>query len=476
MLYYRGISFSEDCIRRFLGHREREVKLTHEINNLEKSAVSLTVTVSQKDVAEMYETTMSKYTKNMMMPGFRKGHVPQSVIERKYGQAIKEATAMDIVEKSLQEILSDEKMEDARPIGYSQPSLKAVPPLDTDKDMTYTVTYDVFPKVVIEDLKGVEIKEAAVSVADSDIDKALERLRERNALVVDKKDDSKVEKGDVITINYAELNEDGGEVAGTRREDFTFTVGSGQNLYKIDDEIIGFSKGETRSIVKKFADDYEDKRIAGKSVTLSVTVTAIKERQLPELDDDFAQDVKDSYKTISDLRSGIRRELEMSMEDKVLALKREELLKILIDKYPFDIPQSMLNMELNGHWDLMAQQYGTTPDQMEKMMAAAGQSKEQVLKDWESESTATLKKQIIVESLVRSRNVSVLPEEVEAEYKRMAENNDAEVEDIKKYYEEPKTKEYLIDSIKERKMFEMLFKEVKVVKGDKMTLEELMKK
>lgn len=451
------------------------MKLTHEVSNLEKSRVSLTVTVSQKDVEAAYSTTMGQYTKNAMIPGFRKGHVPQNVLERKYGPAIKDATAMDLVEKSLQEILQDESMVNARPLGYSQPSLKSVPSLDTTQDMTYTVTYDVFPKVNVQDVGGITIKEPQTAVSDDDVNKSLDILREQNALVVDKADDTKVEKGNVITINYAELGEDGSEVAGTKREDFTFTVGTGANLYKVDDEVVGFAKGETRKITKTYKDDIEDKHLAGRSVTLNVTVTAIKERKLPDLDDDFAQDVKDSYKTLDDLKAGLRKNLERARADKLSSIKRDEILKQLIEKTPFDIPESMLQMELNGHWDMMAQQYGTSPEQFEQMASATGQDKETVLKGWESEAVATLKKQIITDSLVKARNVSVTPEEVEAEYTKMAEDSDAQVEDIKKYYEDAKTKEYLIEGIKERKMFDMLFKEVKVQKGDKMTLDALMK-
>lgn len=452
------------------------MKLTHEESNLEKSAVCLTVTVSQKDVADAYNAAMGQYTKNAMIPGFRKGHVPQNVLERKYGRAIKEATAMDLVEKSLQEILSDDKMSDIRPLGYSQPALKSVPVLDITQDMVYSVTYDVFPKVNIADLSGISIKEPQVAVSDEDVNRSLEILRQQNALVTDKADDTKVEKGNVITVNYAELGEDGSEIAGTRREDFTFTVGTGSNLYHIDDEVIGFAKGETRKITKTYDDSIEDKHIAGRTIALTVTVTAIKERKLPDLDDDFAQDVKDSYKTLDDLKAGLRKNLERAKDDKLASIKRDELLKQLIEKTPFDIPASMLKMELNGHWDMMAQQYGTTPEQFEQMAAATGQSKDAIFKGWESESEATLKKQIITDALVKSRNISVTPEEVEAEYKRMAEDSDAEVEDIKKYYEEPKAKEYLIDSIKERKMFDVLFKEVKVQKGDKITLDALMKR
>lgn len=450
------------------------MKLTHEVSNLEKSAVCLTVTVSQKDVADTYNATMSKYTKNAMIPGFRKGHVPQSVLEKKYGTMIKEAAAMDIVDKSIREVFDAEDMASKLPLSYSRPALKNVPELNTAEDMTYSVTYDIFPEVGTLDVSGLAIKEAQVSVTDDDVKKALENLRERNAFVVDKAGDT-VEKGDVVTMNYAMLDDDGAEVAGTKREDFTFTVGSKMNMFELDDEIVGLTKGETRKINKTYAADHPNKSAAGKTLAFTVTITAVKERKLPDLDDDFAQDVKDSYKTLSDLKEGVKKDLESAKDEKLLEMKKEELLKELIAKTPFDIPQSMLDMELNSRWDTLAQQYGTTPEDFERIAKTSGSTKEQTLKEWESTSTDTLKKQIIVSALVKSRNVSVTPEEVEAEYKKMAETSDAEVEDIKKYYEEPKVKEYLIDSIKEKKMFEALFKEIKVQKGSKMTLDELMK-
>lgn len=451
------------------------MKLTHEVTKLEKSAVCLTVTVGQKDVADTYNDTMSKYTKNAVIPGFRKGHVPQSVLEKKYGAMIKEAAAMDIVDKSIREVFDAEDMAQNLPLSYSHPALKNVPELKVSEDMTYSVTYDVFPKVDAPDLKGVAIKEPQVAVKDEDVNKALERLRERNAYVVDKAGDT-VENGDVVTMNYAMLDEDGAEVAGTKREDFTFTVGSGMNVFQFDDELLGIKKGETRKINKTYAEDHPNKSVAGKTLTYTVTITAVKERKLPELDDDFAQDVKDSYKTLSDLKEGVKKDLESAKDEKLLEIKKEELLKQLLEKTPFDIPQSMLDMELNGRWDTMAQEYGATPEEFEKIARTSGSTKEQTLKEWETTSADTLKKQILVSELVKSRNVAVTPEEVEAEYEKMAEANDAEVEDIKKYYEDPKVKEYLLDSIKEKKMFHSIFDEVKVQKGDKMTLDELIKK
>ena len=124
-------------------------------------------------------------------------------------------------------------------------------------------------------------------------------------MVIDKKDET-VEKNNIVTIDYVELDDAKNEIAGTKREDFVFTVGTGENLYKVDDDIIGMKKGDSKEITKEFKKDYEDSDLAGKTVNLKVTVKAVKIRDLPALDDDFAQDCNEKYKTLQDMKDDIK--------------------------------------------------------------------------------------------------------------------------------------------------------------------------
>lgn len=447
------------------------MKLTKEFATLEKSAVKLTVTVAKDDVNSAYNETLSKYVKSAQIPGFRKGHVPASVLEKKYGDSLKMDTLSEIIDKSLGEVF--EKETDNRPLPYAQPAMDTMPEFDVSKDMTFSVTYDVFPKVSVKDFSGITVKEPQVSIGDAELQEELKAIQEKNALVTDKKDGESVEKDNIVTINYSEIDENGNEIADSKRQDFVFTVGTGENIYKIDDEIIGMKKNDTKEITKKYSKTEKDESLAGKTKKISVTVTAIKTRDLPALDDDLAQDVSDKYKTLDDMKKDIMKNMEVAKSRRIKELKNNSLLTQLVEKNAFDIPSSMLKAELDGRWNMMAQQFQTTPEQLDKMIAASGQTKEAMLSQWTGDSEKMLKSRIIVDSLIRDRNISVTPEEIETEYSKIAEEGGMSVDEVKKHYSDPRSKEYLIDDTKENKLYDQIYSEIKVTKGDKISFKEL---
>lgn len=427
------------------------MKLTTEFTNLEKSAVKLTVTIAKKDVQESYNSIVAKYVKSAQIPGFRKGHVPANVLERKYGDAIKADALSEIIDKSLNEIF--EKETENRPLPYQQPVMDQVPEFDVSKDLTYTVTFDVFPKVEVKDFSGIEVKEPQVTVGDKELEDELKAIQERNAVVMDKKADEAAEKDNIVTVDYKEEN-------GENRNGYVFTVGSADDIYKISDDVIGMKKDETKEVSK------DDKKI-------TLTVKAIKTRQLPALDDDLAQDVSEKFKTLDDLKADIKRNLEVAKTRKIAEIKSQSLLEQLVEKNAFDIPASMLAAELDGRWRMMAQQFQTSPEQLEKMIVASGQTKEAMLEQWTGDSEKMLKSRIIVDSLLRSKNISVTPEEIEAQYAKIAEDGGMTVEEVKNHYSDPRSKEWLIEDTKEQKLYEELYKEVKVSKGDKVSFADL---
>lgn len=447
------------------------MKLNKEFTKLEKSAVKLTVTVEKSDVQETYKTILDKYVKNAQIPGFRKGHVPAAVLERKFSDALKQDALSEIIDKSLNEVFENEK--ENRPLPYAQPVMEQFPELNLDSDLSYTVTFDVFPKIEVKDFSGITVKEPQVEITDKDIERELTAIQERNAVVMDKKDSETVAKDDIVTINYSELDENDKEIEGSKREGFVFTVGTGENIYKIDDEIIGMKKNETKQITKTYSKDEKDADLAGKTKKISVTVTSLKIRNLPALDDELAQDVNEKFKTLEDLKNDIKRSLETAKNRKISELKNNSLLSQLVEKNPFEIPASMLQAELDGRWRMMAQQFQTTPEQLEKMVTASGQTKETMLEQWTGDSEKMLKSRIIVDSLIREKNISVTPEEIEEQYAKIAQEGGISVDEVKKHYSDPRTKEYLIDDTKENKLYDEIYKTVKVSKGDKVNFEEL---
>ena len=453
------------------------MKVTKEISRLENSAVKLTATIAKEDVVSGYNKNISKYAKNVQLPGFRKGHVPVKVLEQKYGDSLKQEVLADLIDESLNQIFAEEESKDIRPLPYTQPCLDGdkLPEFSTDKDFTFTVVYDVFPSVEVKDFSKIEVKEPQVEISDKELEEELKAIQERNAVVIDKKEGEPVEKDNIVTIDYKELDDTGAVVAGSEREGFVFTVGTGENIYKIDDEIIGMKKDETKEISKTYDAKDENKDLAGKTKKISVTVKAIKVRNLPALDDDLAQDVSEKYKTLDDLKKDITKGLESAKNRKIAELKSQSLLEQLVEKNPISLPKSMVQAEMESRWRMMAQQFQTTPEQLEKMISASGQTKEAMLTQWTGDAEKMLKSRLIVDALIREKNISVTPEEVEAEFAKIADESGSTIDEVKEHYKDARAKEYIIDEIKENKLYDELYKQVKVSKGDKTAFADLFK-
>lgn len=452
------------------------MKVTSEITKLEKSSVKLTITVDKKDVAQSYNDIVAKYSKTIQIPGFRKGKAPVSVLERKFGDSLKAEACGEVIDKALETVFAemDKEKSENRPLPYSQPILDGdMPELNTSSDLTFAIKYDVLPQVKVTDLNGITVKEPQVEVGEKELNEELEAIRQRNGMVIDKKEDESAEKDDIVTINYCELDDDGNVISDSSREGFVFTIGSGENIYKIDDDIIGMKNGESKDITKEYDKDFADKDLAGTTKKIRITITALKVRNLPELDDELAQDVNEKYKTLEDMKSDISKNLKTAMETRVKELKSNDLVEQLVEKYPIELPESMVKMELESRWRMMAQRFQTTVEQLDKMIAASGQKKEDMLAEWTGDAEKMLKGRIIVETLLKDRDIQVSDEEIEAEYAKIAEGAGMSVEDVKKHYGDASRKEYLVDDIKEQKLYDMLFAEVKVTKGDKKTFAEL---
>ena len=262
------------------------------VEKLENSAVKLTVTIPAPEVQSAYDDLVKKYSKSAQIKGFRKGKVPREILERKFGEAFRAETLDDLIQKGLGEAI--EAVDDAeKPLPYARPTLMDEElDLDPASDLTFTVTYDVFPEVTLGTYKGLEVTEPQVKITKADEDRDIEDMRQQNALVIDKEDGT-VAKGDLVTMNYEEVDADDTPVEGTRREDFQFTVGEGHNLYHIDTEVVGMKADETKVIEKEYAEDFEHEELQGQTKRIQVTVTRVRQRDLPDLDDEFKKQKKE---------------------------------------------------------------------------------------------------------------------------------------------------------------------------------------
>ena len=450
---------------------------TKEITALEKSSVKLTLTVPKDDVRSQYQELLKEYRKNVQLPGFRKGMVPQEVLERKYGEALKGEALGRIIETAVSEVFEDENLSrQEKPLPYSRPEMKDEPKLDFDQDLVFSLVYDVLPVVNVGAWKGIEVEVPEVSVSDEDIGRELEEIRERNAIVLDKADDALSGKDDVVTVDYCEIGENGEIVPDSQRQGFAFTLGTGYNLFKFDDEITGMKKGETREFEKTYPADFPDSDLAGKTKKLRVTLTALKSKNFPDLDDEFAQDVDEKFKTLDDLKNSIRERLDKRLQQKLKDIKVTRILEKIMETTPVDLPESMIRIEIEGRWRNLAQRFNATAEQVRQMMAGSGQNIEEIEKEWRPAAEKALHSRLIVETLMEQEKMEVSEEDAEKELEVMAAEAGADVAEYKKYYKDDNMWEYLKEDIKERRLFDMLIAENNIKTGKKENFLDIMTK
>ena len=448
---------------------------TKEITRLEKSSVKLSLTIPKEDVRAQYQEMLKDYSKNMQIPGFRKGKVPQQVLERKFAEALKGDALSRIIETALQDVFKEGNLpREERPLPYSTPEIEEEPKLDFEQDLKFSVKYDVLPEVKVGQWKGLTVDVADCEITDEDINRELEEIQERNAIVMDRNEGAQTQKGDVVTVDYWTLGENNEVLADSERKDFVFTLGSGTNYYQFDDEITGMKKGETREFEKKYPEDFADKILAGQTRKMRVSLTALKEKKLPDLDDDLAQDVDEKFKTLDDLKNSIRGRLDKNLEKRLRELKVSSLLKKIMESTPVVLPESMVRIEIEGRWRKLSRMYGMDAEELIKIMTREGKGREEIENEWKESSESALHSRLIVETLIEEQKFEITEAEIEKELEKIAADNDIDIEEVKKRYQEESMKDYLVEDIKERKLFDIMFAENTLKPGEKQKYLDLM--
>lgn len=392
------------------------------VKELENSQAALTLTLDAASIEEAYSKRIQKYAKELTIPGFRKGKVPASVIERKFGDQIREESTFDTMEEALKEAYASLDKKDM-PLVFSTPVLQdeeKLLPFKKDSDITFTVVYDVMPRFELPQYTGLEVDVPSIEITDADIDKEIERYREQNAIVRTK--EGAAASGDVVTIDYAELDADGNDIASSKRDGFTFTLGSGYNFYKLDSDIEGMKAGDEKKVTKTYAEEDNVPGYAGKTVTLRVKLDTLKSRELPAVDDDFAQDIKDEYKTVADLRAGIKEKFEKTASDAITREKEDAIMKKLAGEADFVIPESMIKAELDSRWRNFVRQMGVSEEQVEKFMQMQGSTKEAIQNEWRDDAISTIRTQLIMDKIREKENFEISDEELNAECEKQLKN------------------------------------------------------
>jgi trigger factor len=451
------------------------VAVTKEITRLEKSNVRLSLTVPRDDVYAAYLELLREYTKNIQLPGFRKGKVPREVLERKFGEGLASEAAGRVIEKTLDAVLDDPGLaRGERPLPYSTPELDGKPEINLETDLHFSVVYDVLPVVQVGQWKGLVVEAPCAEISEEDIARELETIRERNTIVLDRNDGDAAQNGDVVTVHYCEIDEAGEEVPNSRRDDFVFALGTGQNLYRFDDEVTGMKKGETKEFTKTFPADFGHSPLAGQTKKIRVTLTALKEKKIPDLDDDLAQDVDEEFSTLDDLKNSIRERLSENLERHLRSIKINLLLEKIMETTPVVLPESMVRVEMEGRLRGLARRFNTDTETMLRMFMRDGNNLDDIEQDLRPPAEKALHSRLIIETLMEEQKIEASDEDMEHKFEIMAAESGSSIEDVKKHFGNDAIQEELRDDIKEQKLLDMLLAENTIKPGKKEQYLDLM--
>ena len=437
---------------------------------LDNSSVRLTITVAEEAVRKEYDGLLQEYSKNVRMDGFRKGKVPPNILLRKYGEIILGETAERVVQKSLEQALAAGEQ---KPIATSIPTVDAADKLELGKEFSYKVTFDTFPKIELPEYKGLEYEELEVSVGEEDLERELKGLQEQNSVVVDKKDPVTA-KGDIVNVDYVELEEGGAEKTATRRQSFVFEVGSGYNLYRFDEEIVGLKAGEEKTVAKEYPADFEVKELAGRKFSLKVKVNTVKEKQLPEINDELAQDISDKYKNLEDLKKDIREKLAKHAAQRVREHSISQLLDKIAGQAVISLPKSMLEQELEEEWHRFLGRLRADEKVVLQELAKEGRSKESVQEEWKPAAEKKLRLQLAVSEMVKREGIQAAQEEVDSRVQADAEARSISFEQAKEIYTKNRLLDFLSFDIKNEKLYDQLLASGKRRQGKKVKLLDLL--
>ena len=317
-----------------------------QVENLEKNMAKLTIEVSADDLEKALQAAYLKEKNKISVPGFRKGKVPRAMIEKMYGPEIfYDDAANRLIPDAYAEAADESKLEIA-----SQPKIDVVQ-LEKGKPFIFTAEVAVKPEVTLGEYKGLEVEKTDTAVTDEEVDAQVEKERDSNARTITV-EDRPVQKGDQTIIDF-EGFVDGVAFEGGKGEDYPLTIGSDAFIPGFEDQLIGAEKGAEVEVKVQFPAEYHAEDLAGKPAVFKVTVKEIKAKELPALDDDFAQDVSE-FNTLEEYKADVRKKLEEKKEAAAKEAKEEAAIAKAIENAQMDIPEAMIDTQTRQMMDEFA--------------------------------------------------------------------------------------------------------------------------
>lgn len=394
-----------------------------QVENLEKNMAKLTIEVPAEELEKAIQNAYMKQKSRISLPGFRKGKVPRHMIEKMYGPEI-------FYEDAVNELVSQEYPKAADESGLeivSRPEI-GVEQIEKGKSFIFTAEVAVKPEVTLGKYLGVPVKKADIALTEEEVDAEIEKERESNARMITVEDRA-VADGDTAVIDY-EGFVDGTAFEGGKGENHSLVIGSHSFIDNFEEQLIGKNTGDDVEVHVTFPEEYHAPDLAGKAAVFQVKINEIKTKELPELDDEFAQDVSE-FDTLAEYRESVEKKLKERKENEARHAKEEEAIQKIIEESQMEIPEAMIDTQTRSMMDDFANRMAQQGLGMEQYLQFTGSTVEQLMEQMKPDALKRIQSGLVLEAIAEAEHIEISDEDVNAEIENMAGMYNMEADKLK---------------------------------------------
>lgn len=402
------------------------------VETMEKNMAKLTIEVDAADVEKAIQKAYTKQKSKFNISGFRKGKVPRQIIEKMYGvEVFYEDAVNEMIPTAYTEAAEESKLEIV-----SRPKIDVVN-IKKGENFVFTAEVAVKPEVTLGEYKGIEVPKSDIEVTDEEVQEEIDKTRDQNARMVTV-EDRPVQDGDITKIDF-EGFVDGVAFEGGKGEDYPLTIGSHSFIDTFEEQLIGKSIGENVEVNVTFPEQYQAEELQGKPAMFKVKIKEIKYKELPELDEDFVQDVSE-FNTVDEYKADVKANITVRKENEAKAKKEDAAIEKIIEGATMDIPDAMIEFQVENMIDDFARRLQSQGLAIEQYMQYTGLTLDKLKEDMKPQAVKRIQSRLVLEKIAEVEDIQVTDEDI---------NN--EIEEMSKAYmmEADKLKEYMGDAEKE---------------------------
>ena len=408
-----------------------------QVEKLEKNMAKLTIEVSSEEFENAIAKAYKKNKNKISMPGFRKGKAPRAMIEKMYGKGIfYEDAANSIIPDAYADAAKESELEIV-----AQPEID-VTQIESGKPFIFTATVALKPEVTLGEYKGIEVEKKEVEVTDEEVEAEINKVRESNARMLDI-DDRATQDGDTVLIDF-DGYVDGKQFEGGKADDYSLVLGSHSFIDNFEEQLVGKNIGDDVEVNVTFPENYQAEELQGKPAVFKVKIKEIKVKELPELDDDFAQDVS-NFDTIAEYKEDLKKKLTENKEEALKREREEAVIGKIIENAQMDIPEQMVDAQTRQMTQEFAQRLSSQGLSIDQYMQFTGLTPQKMIEELKPQALKRIQSRLVLEAVVAAENIETTEEELDKEIENMASMYQMEVDKLKEVIGEEEKKQIGLD-------------------------------